>query len=189
VSLQEPANHSQAVSSLPKFKWSELSGISFYHVELSKEENFVPVYHASIVNNTFYTCPFELPNNHKLYWRVRPAKLNGSIWVYGGWSDTYDFSAIVTGIQTEGEQNKKATAFPNPFRDVVNIGFQLDSPGNVTFEISDSQGQRIDQFDIHFSEKGRQTIQWHSKAAKSSIYFCKLITSEKIEVVKLILSQ
>ena len=200
-----PPNNSEQ-SNPVIFKWTKtMTGM--YAIEISKDKSFPLSNKISILtgsNPSFTYVPDPLVNslpklefNTTYYWRVV------AVCPQGQWSDIYSFKLVefVTppapapappqppvrlGSQTEPGP---AYSFPNPFTNFVTVTFHLVSAGSVQFEISDAQGLKIDQFNKTFSEKGWQSVEWHSKTTRPGNYFCKIVTREKTEIVKLLLSQ
>jgi len=80
-------------------------------------------------------------------------------------------------------------AFPNPASDRVNIAYSLSSAGEVTVEIFNMNGLRLESFDRGYQETGEYLYQWHLPEIPSGIYICRIrqgkeIVSEKIIVKK-----
>lgn len=188
VTLLVPANHVPTNSNLVEFKWGKIQGISDYHFEISENLNSDSPIDAIIVSDTVYHCPIELPPNTLLFWRVRPFYFHDGQWKFGSWSNPFDFSVVITDVLEELEKSS-VYAFPNPFTETVTIGFQLDSPGTVLFEITDSRGVQVDQFDVTYAAVGKHSVHWKVKTTVSGIYLCKIISGDTIKVVKLILRQ
>lgn len=104
---------------------------------------------------------------------------------------------MVNGSPLTGIDGLKATddqiikAWPNPFAKIVTIDYLLDKSGIVDLSIFDLTGRKLETLIRSFQNAGRHQITWipqQKMAVKLSggIYLCKIATSEKTEVVKLI---
>lgn len=167
------------------FEWTTIDGAQFYIVEFSYEQNFSSLEKVIATEANVVTLQDFTPQRI-YYWKVGAHfSQNEQLW-----SDPFSFStAIITNVNEGLENDHDVYAFPNPFTETVTIGFKIDSPGTVLFEITDSRGVQVDQFDVTYAAAGKHSVHWKVKTAVSGIYFCKVISGDAIKVVKLILRQ
>lgn len=187
TTLVQPADNSEQNFLNPiNFKWRKNDGI-MYVLQLSTDKAKINNdFFVLLGSDTTYIHQQLLELNKTYYWRVC------TIAPQGPWSSIFSFKMVERPQPPQPAVRmgtESAFSFPNPFKDLVTINFQLGSAGVVQFEISDSQGLKIDRFDKSFSENGRQSVEWNSKAVRPGNYFCKIVSAEKTEVVKLLLSQ
>lgn len=81
-------------------------------------------------------------------------------------------------------------AWPNPFKNWVEIQFSLSRPSHVELVFFDNMGRQVDQIVTGNLEPGSHTIKWDAlknnlNLAGSSIYTCLVITSEGQKAIRL----
>lgn len=100
-----------------------------------------------------------------------------------------------TPITSTSEQLRttefKAKAYPNPFTSGTTIEYNLPESGDVEVSIYDLTGRKISTLVNTWQTQGLHQIQWIPKQAGSSklmegIYVCKITSSGKTQVLKLI---
>ena len=79
--------------------------------------------------------------------------------------------------------------YPNPFNPSTNISFYIPELSNVTLEVYDVNGNKIETLVSGFLDKGARSIAWDANGRSSGIYFIRLsvdgyITNEKIMLIK-----
>ena len=80
-------------------------------------------------------------------------------------------------------------AYPNPFRGVVTIHYDLPSEGNVSLRIVDNFGKEIATL-VHNKQKaGSYSVQWNAKDLASAVYFIHFTTDTYSGVSKLVLAK
>lgn len=85
----------------------------------------------------------------------------------------------------------KAKAYPNPFISENTIEYNLAESGDVEVSIFDLTGRKMEALIHSFQSEGRHQVTWIPQQNGSvklpvGIYFCKIATSEKSAVIKLI---
>ncbi|MCK9399076.1 MAG: T9SS type A sorting domain-containing protein [Bacteroidales bacterium] len=85
-------------------------------------------------------------------------------------------------------QAKLLQNYPNPFSNSTTLRFSLPLAANVTLEIFDLCGQKLEVVVANrYFEAGIHNMIWYSCGKKSGIYFVRMKTKETNEVIKLII--
>jgi hypothetical protein len=82
--------------------------------------------------------------------------------------------------------------YPNPFRTMTGIRYQLPKSGNVTIAIYNVFGQRIKTLVNEPKDVGYYTVHWDGrsqdgKQVSNGVYFCRMIAGEYTSVKKILL--
>jgi sugar lactone lactonase YvrE len=88
-----------------------------------------------------------------------------------------DFVQIEPTAVEEPEIPNRASSlanYPNPFNSSTTIEYELVAPSNVTLEIYDMLGRRVETLVRSYLPTGRHHAVWHAVAMPSGIYFCKI---------------
>jgi len=99
---------------------------------------------------------------------------------------------ITSTSEQLGATRFKAKAYPNPFTTETTIEYDLPESGNVEVSIFDLTGRKIATLFDGQQTQGEHQVQWVPGQTGSSklmkgVYVCKIATSGKTEVLKLIL--
>jgi len=111
--------------------------------------------------------------------RLRMARVTGTATHAGG----RDVPAPKTGLRG---------SFPNPFNPVTTIEFTLAAKTNVSLSIYDVSGRRVKRLLADEPRNaGLHRVEWdgtndHGKLLASGVYFCKLVTKEAADEIKII---
>jgi hypothetical protein len=94
----------------------------------------------------------------------------------------YDASTAVSEFTISGGSVK---IFPNPFRSVVTIRYDLRSADKVQIDILDLQGRIVRNWPLAQQKAGPHEIQWQAgdangRAVPSGTYICRIKTSSGI---------
>ena len=89
------------------------------------------------------------------------------------------------------EAKPKVKLYPNPFRDSVNIQFELKTQGEVNLFIYDLSGKQVDKINAGHLSSGINNIKWdainrNGKPCTSGVYACKIVTPDGAQSEKLI---
>jgi hypothetical protein len=81
------------------------------------------------------------------------------------------------------------TAFPDPFRNELNLNIYLPQQARTTMEVFDLQGRRVDVVNYGNLDSGYHQLSWvgrekDSKALSSGIYFIRLVAGEEFMTQK-----
>jgi len=98
-------------------------------------------------------------------------------------------SPYVSGIN---EENTPASLFlsqsyPNPFNNFATIEYAIPKMANVTIEIFDIQGRKIDELINHNEQPGYHKVVWNTRGKSSGVYFYKIKAGEYSETKKMLL--
>ncbi|MFH1050516.1 MAG: SBBP repeat-containing protein [bacterium] len=86
----------------------------------------------------------------------------------------------ITGIHDFTREPKMLRIYPNPSSDIVNIEYSLNTSENVTLELYDILGNKIETFDYSFVGSGRHYEQIDMKDKPIGMYYLILKTSDKV---------
>ncbi len=104
-------------------------------------------------------------------------------------------AGLITAVPSERAQPgdfRLLSAYPNPFRHVTGILFQLEQAGEVRISISDILGREVRTIAGGRMAAGRHTLHWdgrdqHGRMLGSGIYFIRLSAGERIQTTKVLL--
>ncbi len=100
----------------------------------------------------------------------------------------------ISGItEMQGVHQLKAKAYPNPLTSETRIEFYLSASAQVDVSILDISGRKIETLVSAFKSPGIHTIHWKlnekdSPSLKQGIYFYRISTADKNEVIKLVVT-
>lgn len=87
----------------------------------------------------------------------------------------------------ESKSFKLLTNYPNPFNPSTTISFVIEKREQVKLSIYDVTGRLIDELVNDILEPNNYSVRFNGKDLSSGIYFAKLSTSSKYQVIKLLL--
>lgn len=103
---------------------------------------------------------------------------------------------VVTGGATPGipEVNSLTrldNVFPNPFNPSTSFRFSLEKQGDVSFEIYNHKGQKVDSFSLKAQSAGSHTGNWDASklGLSSGVYFVKFSANGISNIRKMIMSK
>jgi hypothetical protein len=117
-----------------------------------------------------------------------------------GW--TIDNIKVISGIATATPNNEETLDimpvtvlypnFPNPFNPETSIKFSTSHEDKVQIDIYNLKGQKIKQLTNELYKSGTHTLKWNglddnNKSVSSGIYFCKMQSSNKTQILKMVL--
>ncbi|UCB52992.1 MAG: T9SS type A sorting domain-containing protein, partial [Candidatus Zixiibacteriota bacterium] len=82
--------------------------------------------------------------------------------------------------------------YPNPFNPVTNIAYYLPGDARVKLTIYNLRGEKVCELVNKFQNRGWKEVPWDGKNSQgkkvaSGVYFCKLQTSERSEIIRMVL--
>jgi photosystem II stability/assembly factor-like uncharacterized protein len=75
---------------------------------------------------------------------------------------------------------------PNPASGMVTIGYALKDGGNARITITNATGSIVCMMDQDSRSAGAQTIRWDAGSVLPGMYFCKLESAGKTEIIKVL---
>jgi len=90
----------------------------------------------------------------------------------------------IVGIITPDLDDFALNVFPNPFRDELNIAFELGVTSDVTIRLMNAQGSRIAEFDKQSKESGRHefTVSARNYSIEPGVYFVRMAVDDGSKV-------
>lgn len=84
------------------------------------------------------------------------------------------------------------SAYPNPFKEFVNLKYQIDRAENIQVKIYDIKGHLVKSYSSHQARQGENTFSWNGKNEKniklpSGIYLFELKSSSNKSISKVML--
>jgi hypothetical protein len=110
-----------------------------------------------------------------------------SIYVYPSLApeNVNNYTVEVINHDIPNDAIKIYSIFPNPFNNEVKIQYSLPKSSDLTIEVYNILGQKIDTLFNGFKRLGIYTIKWKANNHPSGIYFVKLATNEYSQSKKL----
>jgi hypothetical protein len=93
---------------------------------------------------------------------------------------------ISWGIAGESAVLQRATCYPNPFRDLTSLRFQLDRRVCVKLEIYDGLGNRIASRDEGMTEAGLRMIALDGNQLPPGLLLCRIEAGGSVQYLKLV---
>lgn len=108
--------------------------------------------------------------------------------------ETDHLSDWVVGVITEPEASSVDSKFlinnveygPNPFKNLLNLEFNLDKPESFSIEIVDITGKQIDYISARDYNEGTYNLNLDGSKYLSGTYYCRLVSSNGIRTIKLV---
>jgi hypothetical protein len=188
VNLFSPANNSIDVNLTPTLFWFTATGATQYKVLVSPMITFGFIIDSAIVTTNQRQIPAgKLNYNSTYYWKVCGINSFGS----GPWSDVWNFSTILSGINQIGNEIPKEyklyNNYPNPFNPVTRIRYDLPKGGIIKFVIYDLLGREIETLINEKHSAGTFEILFDASNYTSGIYYYRLTTDEFSDTRKMTL--
>ena len=104
--------------------------------------------------------------NKIYYYRLRQADIDGNF--------SYS-NEIVVRVKDLQKDKLLLTNFPNPFKTVSTIKYNIPYSGMVSLKIFDIAGKEVSSIVNGFQQSGLYTKEFNAGGINSGIYFCKLV--------------
>ncbi len=140
----------------------------------------------------FGNCPFDtlqVPDNC-----VYMFELPGSEYDFGVQAVYSDGASAIVNIITVDDSDNEIIAetgltsiYPNPFNPETHISYEVSETQQITIEIFNIKGQRLEVLQNEEKEAGRYNLTWQPENNPSGIYFLRFNSHEGDEYRKLIL--
>lgn len=155
-------------------KWDRVVGSAKYHVQVFNTSNVA-------VADTVITDPYETSWSLEYsglsygWYRWRLQSFDGLHWCN---SDFKRFGYNLTGTDIEGGEVPEEFVlygnYPNPFNPSTTISFELSSSTQVTLEVFDLQGRRMESLVSGVLNAGRHNVSFDASGFSSGTYMYRL---------------
>lgn len=105
------------------------------------------------------------------YYRLKQTDYNGKY---------EEFLPVAVNNIMDVDQFKIESIYPNPFDNQFTIKFSLNTEGTVTFQLTDSQGQKIFQDEVAGDKGVNSYTYFNSENLPQGIYFLSAIQNDKV---------
>ena len=114
---------------------------------------------------------------------------------WGWWFVTFDSAGgkIIPGAVEPGVEEEAQAAFaldqnaPNPFNPTTTIGFTLADAGDVTIDVYNVAGQRVDTLVNDFMDAGSHSVVWNASGFSAGVYFYTIKSGKFSRTMKMTL--
>jgi hypothetical protein len=79
------------------------------------------------------------------------------------------------------------TVYPNPFNPAATIRYTVPASGNVTLDVYDILGRKVETLVEGRHAAGTYSVRWNAGANASGIYFCRIKAGTREETAKMLL--
>ena len=167
-----------------RIDWEEVKGAQFYQVQVATDQLFSdPEVDKDSIDLTAYT--FKITEYETQYFvRVRGYNSEST----GLWSEECSFTTTVNSID-EVVNNLNLRAYPNPFRELTNISFDIVEPVFVKLSIYDMAGNEVFANDYGLMLPGAKTIPWQASNLSNGSYNYMITIGNRKVSGKLILNR
>ena len=124
-----------------------------------------------------------------------PPPLEADTRADGVWFSTFDSGGglIIPGEVQPGVEEEAQAAFaleqnaPNPFNPTTTIGFTLAEAGNVSIDVYNVAGQKVDTLVNDFMEAGSHSVVWDASVFSAGVYFYTVKSGDFTRTMKMTL--
>ncbi len=168
------------------FDGSEVFGISASMADLSSD---IPIPGFSEGNK--YTLRFWNHENMQEYNNLTWTAMTGSSLTFAGFGTAFlTYTGAKTTENSVVEAMPKIVAYPNPFREAVNLRIILTSKTDVSLTFYDATGKLIDRMYLNAMHSGEQIITWKPEESgridgSTGVYFVRMTTWEGTKTLRL----
>jgi hypothetical protein len=89
-----------------------------------------------------------------------------------------------TGTKIPTENN--FSVFPNPFNEKLHINYSLKSAGNIRIVMYNSIGNEVGIIEESEKAAGNYTTVFEGKELATGMYYCKIYSGEKVQIIKVV---
>lgn len=167
------------------------TGYKIYRRIYPTEQQFSLI--AQVNNNTYTFGDFSLSvsGSKTAYYKV--AAFNGSTepQFTNEASIQVSLGAAKYGVEELDKIEKheivqSLSIYPNPFNPITTINYNLQSPGNVRVQISNTLGQKVHLLVDSYHSKGMYSVRFDASTLPTGLYYCTLSHGGNIESKKLL---
>ena len=95
---------------------------------------------------------------------------------------------IIDGISEIPSGFSMGQNYPNPFRNLTEIDYQLPSDSNIKFELNDISGRTVKVIDEGFKTSGKHTISLNVEGLQAGIYYYSIKGDNFTQTKKMVIS-
>jgi photosystem II stability/assembly factor-like uncharacterized protein len=174
--LLSPANGATVQTLTPVLDWNDVFDATGYKIQVATDSLFIsPAIDTNLTPSQVTVPPGKLNSNTGYFWRVRGRNIGG----YGPWSETWHFNTGPIGITTIStiipKEFKLYNNYPNPFNPSTKIRFDLPKASNVTIEVYDLLGRKLETLVQLSIPPGIYETQWNTTNEASGIYLYRIL--------------
>jgi hypothetical protein len=167
------------------FDWSDVNLATKYLIEISADS---ALRNLIISDSTLTTSAFPLSTPLAIgtyFWRVKGG--NGSGW--GPYALAQRFAIDAQSIENPQQPTLFALQqnYPNPFNAQTKIAYSLTELSNVSIDIFDILGRRIETLIEGMKPAGSHQALWNANDRSSGIYFYRIKAGDNVETKKMVL--
>ena len=96
--------------------------------------------------------------------------------------------SVSTGIAEEGRVLNPLKVFPNPFKDEVNIVYELQNAGNVSIEVYSLNGVRLVNLVNQEQSNGKYQYKFNTPEA-SGVYMVRMVINGQVYHERIVKTQ
>lgn len=101
------------------------------------------------------------------------------------WSEENVFE--LTNVSNEFQELTALKVVPNPFNHQAKISFNMEKEGEVTLMMYSGDNKEVDVILKNTSlQAGQHSYIWAPEQLKSGVYFCRLVSENKSQVIKVV---
>jgi len=129
---------------------------------------------------------------HPCVWYIeKPEELAGTSLVYLGHDSDRGIiakEAIITAVADDAPAAfAVAQSSPNPFNPTTTISFTIPEAGNVTVDVFNVAGQKVDTLVNEYIDAGSHSVVWDGSNRSSGVYFYTVTSGEFSKTMKMTL--
>lgn len=169
VILEKPVNADLSASTLPKFEWKHITGISEYLLVYDTNAGFSNPTHISAGPDSSYTMTTHLEGLTKYYWKVHAITA-----VDTTTSGVWNFKTVSgIGMNDNLLIHDNISLYPNPCRGKLTVDIMSHSAGHISLSVSNILGQNVMLREL-LLKKGRNISSLDFEKLPTGIYMITL---------------
>ncbi|MCX7878677.1 MAG: T9SS type A sorting domain-containing protein, partial [Ignavibacteria bacterium] len=112
------------------------------------------------------------------------------LWVVGNHSTIMKYDMPIGIVKTGGNIPDRFNLFqnyPNPFNPETKIKFQVPELSNIKIIVFDLLGREVESLVNEKLTPGTYEVNWNAEEVPSGVYFCRMMTENYSQTIKLAL--
>jgi hypothetical protein len=175
--LSTPGHATSGTETKISFTWESAANAESYYFQLSESDNFNAVWSEKDSIETLNYTVDGLHPNTTYYWHVQAANLAGK----SSWSETRQFSTLITGIHENALEKERVRVYPNPTTGKFKVqGLKFKVEG---VEVIDLNGRILERFN-QLPESDCQDFD--ISHLNPGVYFVRLGYENQTEINKIV---